>query len=138
MKKFIYFFTLIISYLIVSCVSTVDEGTEKAELWQYEVTSFHLIDSTLNVSEVELVKVLNDVNNVIAELGYPGAGYYLWKVQKDTIMQYRYMINGYWPDKAAYDSIHHSEAYKSAWDKHSEFLEPMRPQSVYRRYDLIK
>jgi len=104
----------------------------------FEVTSLHLYDSTLNVSEVELAKVLNDFNNIIAEVGYPGAGYYLWKVQNDTIMQHRYMITGYWPDKAAYDSVHNSEAWKSVRDKHSEFLKTVNAQSVYRRYDLMK
>jgi ferritin len=138
MRKFIYVFALFISYAIVSCVSTVDEGTEKAELWQYEFSTLHLYDSTLNVSEVELAKVLNDFNDVIAELGYPGAGYFLWKVQNDTIMQHRYMITGYWPDKEARDSVHNSEAWKSAWDKHSELLKTVRAQSVYRRYELIK
>lgn len=138
MKKFNYFITFFILIAIVSCVSTVDEGPEKAGLLQYEVTSLHLIDSTLNVSEVEFVKVLDDVNDVIAEIGYPGAGYSLWKVQDDSIMQYRFMMLSSWPDKAAYDSIHSSEAFNSAWEKHTEFFEPAREQSIYQRYDLVK
>ena len=138
MRKFIYLITLFILYSIVSCVSTVDEGTEKAELLQFEVTSLHLWDSTLNVSEVELAKVIDDFNDVIAELGYPGAGYLLWKVQNDSIMQYRYMMLSNWPDRAAYDSIHKSEAFNSLIEKHTEFFEPMREESIYQRYDLVK
>jgi len=138
MKKFLHLIALFILYSFVSCVSTVDEGSEKAELLQYEVTSLHLIDSTLNVSELEFAKVLDDINDVIAEIGYPGAGYSLWKVQDDSIMQYRFMILSSWPDKAAYDSIHSSEAFNSAWEKHTEFFEPAREQSIYQRYDLVK
>ena len=138
MRKFIYLITLFILYSIVSCVSTVDDETEKAELLQFEVTSLHLIDSTLNVSELEFAKVLDDVNDVIAEMGFLGAGYSLWKVQNDTIMQYRYMMLSSWPDRAAYDSIHNSEAYNSVQEKYTEFFEPMREESIYQGYDLVK
>ena len=138
MKRIYYLIFGFISFIIVSCGSPLDEGIEKAELLQFEVTSLHLWDSTLNVSEVELVKVLDEVNDAIAELGYPGAGYLLWKVQNDTLMQNRYMMLGSWPDKVAYDSIHKSEAWQSVWEKHSEFLESMKEQSVYSRYELVK
>lgn len=138
MKRINYLILVFISFSIISCVSPVDEGIEKAELLQFEVTSLHLWDSTLNVSEVELAKVLDEVNDAITELGYPGAGYLLWKVQNDTLMQNRYMMLGSWPDKAAYDSIHKSEAWQSVWEKYSEFLEPMKEQSIYSRYDLVK
>ena len=138
MKKFLYLIALFILYSFVSCVSTVDEGTDKAELLQFKVTSLHLYDSTLNVSEVELAKVIDDFNDVIAELGYPGAGYLFWKVQNDSIMQYRYMMLSSWPDRAAYDSIHNSEAYNSVQEKYTEFFEPMREESIYQGYDLVK
>jgi quinol monooxygenase YgiN len=125
-------------FAIVSCVTTIDEGADKAELLQFEVTSLHLYDSTLNVSEVEMAKVLNEINDVIAEIGYPGAGYSLWKVQDDSIMQYRFMMLSSWPDKADYDSIHNSEAFNSVIEKYTEFFEPVREQSIYHRYDLVK
>ena len=137
MKRINYLILVFISLLIVSCVPTIDEGSEKVDLLQFEVTSLHLYDSTLNVSEVELAKVIDEVNNVIAELGYPGAGYLLWKVQNDSIMQYRFMILSSWPHKAAYDSIHKNEAYDSVLEKYTEFFESMTPQSIYRRYDLV-
>ena len=137
MKKINYLLLISIPLFIISCMSTVDEGTEQAESIQFYMTNLHLWDSTLNVSEVELAKILDDVNNVIAELGYPGAGYLLWKVQNDTLMQHRYMMLSSWPDRAAYDSIHNSEAWQSIWEEHSEFLEPMRSQSIYLKYDLV-
>lgn len=138
MKKFIYFITLFIFFSIVSCVSTVDEGTEKAELPQFEVTSLHLYDSTMNVSEDELAKVLDELNAVIAEIGFPGAGYSLWKAQDDSLMQNRFMILSRWPDKTAYDSIHNCEAYNSFHEENKEFFESVRKRSLYHRYDLVK
>ena len=138
MKKVNVFISFIVLIFIASCVSSVDESTNEAEPLQFKLTNLHLFDSTLNVTESEVLEFLNELNDAIAEIGYPGAGYKLWKVQNDTIMQYRFMIKSSWPDKTAYDSIHNHEAYKAAQEKYSDFAKQIRKQTVYQKYELVE
>ncbi len=80
------------------------------------VKSVHLLNLPSGVSEAHLLSVFRDVNKAIAELGYKGAGYRLWKLQDSPKYESKhlYLWEGNWPSQAAYDAIHESDGYKKA------------------------
>jgi hypothetical protein len=90
------------------------------------------------VSESQLASALADISSVIAELGYPGAGYRVFRVQSDTTSEYEYLWEGNWPSQAAYDVIHENEAYVAAFEAHQSMFESLGEMQVYRRYVEIR
>ncbi len=99
--------------------------------------SVHLLNLPSNVSESQLVSLLSEANKVISDMGYPGAGYRLWKVQGDSPVEHMYLWEGNWPSQAAYDTIHESEVFGSAFEKHADVYEALRDFQVYRRYSEV-
>ena len=66
---------------------------------------------------VDLSKLYADfekVNIAIDSIGYPDAGYKIWEVISDDTLDFRFMVEGYWPDKQTYDLIHDHELYQNA------------------------
>ena len=85
-----------------------------------------------------ILDALADINLVIAEIETRQAGYSLWRVQSDTIPDYRYLIQGHWPDQASYDSIHVHPDFRKALDDNLHIFTETRKWDLYRRYELIQ
>ncbi len=96
--------------------------------------SLHLLNLPAEVSESQLASALEHINSAIAEVGYPGAGYTLFKVQSDTTAEYQYLWEGNWPSQAAYDVIHQNEAYTAAFEMHQALFDALAQAHVYHRY----
>jgi len=86
------------------------------------------------VSESQLASVLADINAAITEIGYPDAGYTLFKVQSDTTAEYQYLWEGNWPSQATYDVIHENETYTAAFEAHQSVFDALADAHLYRRY----
>ena len=98
--------------------------------------SVHLLNLPSDISDTQFVSALSMVNEAISELGYPGAGYLVWKVQVDSTAEYMYLFEGNWPSQAVYDAIHESEAYKNAVEQTKAMFQALKDQ-VYRRYSEV-
>ncbi|KPL08859.1 MAG: hypothetical protein AMS26_23720 [Bacteroides sp. SM23_62] len=88
----------------------------------------------------EVMASLERINEAIDSIGYPDAGYKLWLVQSDSALDFRFMIEGYWPDQAIYDTIHNHELYKQATkraDEEDEFWESLI-NTWYNRFTRVK
>ena len=109
MKK-ILFLSLIISLIIVSCTQKQAEPEAKIENTLKSVSFWY---DSIGVDPHELLLSIERTNKVIDTIGYPDAGYELWLVQSDTNKAYRFMIEGYWPNQAIYDTIHNHQLYKN-------------------------
>ena len=96
--------------------------------------SLHLLNLPPEISESQLASVLADINSAIAELGYPDAGYTLFKVQSDTTAEYQYLWEGNWPSQAAYDVIHENETYVTSFEMHQAVFDALAEDHVYHRY----
>jgi hypothetical protein len=81
-----------------------------------------------------LAAVLADINAAIAEIGYPNAGYRVFKVQSDSAAEYVYLWEGNWPSQGAYDVIHENEAYVAAFEAHRPVFDALADAHVYHRY----
>ena len=109
MKK-ILFLCLIISLIIVSCTQKQAGPEVKIENTLKSVSFWY---DSIGVDPHELLLSIERTNKVIDTIGYPDAGYELWLVQSDTNKAYRFMIEGYWPNQAIYDTIHNHQLYKN-------------------------
>lgn len=128
---------LAISFIIFGCslCAPRSEGVAKIENTLKSVSLFY--DST-GVNPSELLSFLENMNKAIDSIGYPDAGYKLWVVQSDTIKDYRFMLEGYWPDQAAYDLIHNNDLYKNASKGGDESVWKNLKNISYNRFVLVK
>ena len=45
-------------------------------------------------------------------IGYLDAGYKIWQVDSQDSLDFKFMVEGYWPDQKTYDIIHKHELFK--------------------------
>ena len=121
MKKLFLATSVIVAVTVFYISSCIQKDNEKEECLKIENTlkSVSLWQDSLKVDPAKLLVSLEQVNKAIDSIGYPDAGYRLWLVQSDTVADYRFLINGYWPNQEVYDEIHNHELYNNAteWDK---------------------
>ena len=99
--------------------------------------SLHLFKLPEGVSEMQLNNFLEDMNSAISKEGYPGAGYYLYKITGEND-NYSYFLEGVWPDAATYDKIHKSEKWKSAAEKGKDIIDKIQAQELYLKAERVK
>lgn len=100
--------------------------------------SIHLFDFPADVTEASWITALNEVNEVIADLGYPGAGYYMYKDQSDDTNDYQYYFEGVWPSKEVYTKIHEDPTYMEATEKFGPLYDKIRAVEIYRKMSRIQ
>ena len=113
MKKLFLATSVIVAVTVFYISSCIQKDNEKEECLKIENTlkSVSLWQDSLKVDPAKLLVSLEQVNKAIDSIGYPDAGYRLWLVQSDTVADYRFLINGYWPNQEVYDEIHNHELY---------------------------
>ena len=114
-KIFLIGFLAAFVVIILSCTPSKEKSQQTVKL-ENTLKSVSFWIDTIGVDPSELLASLERVNNAIDEIGYPDAGYKLWQIQGDTIKEFKFMLEGYWPDQAIYDSIHNHILYNEAWD----------------------
>ena len=137
MRNYAILVPVLIFFCITACLSDGEKTSDELMPASINVVSLHLYDTSMNVTDAELMGWLEEINAAIEEIGYPGAGYKFWKAIDETVMQNRYMILSSWPDEEAYQLIHDHEAYKAVNEKYSELGEKITKQSLYVRYQLV-
>ncbi len=121
--------TLICLLLSFGMVFTVQ--AQKSSTGQLK--SIHLFDMPSGVTEAELLAVFKDMNSSIKRLGYPDAGYHLYKVEGETPEEYQYFFEGVWPNAQAYKKIHEDKMYKESDKKANELIKKIQEVEIYRR-----
>jgi len=113
MKKLFLATSVIVAVTVFSISSCTQKDIEKEEYSKIENTlkSVSFWQDSLQVDPAKLLASIEQVNKAIDSIGYPDAGYQLWLVQSDTVADYRFQINGYWPNQEVYDEIHNHELY---------------------------
>lgn len=134
MKKNL-FLSLIISLLMIG--SCVQQKVEPEVKIKNTLKSVSFWNDSIGIDPHELFLSFERVNKVIDSIGYPDAGYKLWLVQSDSIKNFRFLIEGYWPDQDLYDMIHNSELYKNAMAAEETLFNGLINVS-YNRFILVK
>ena len=132
-----FFLSLIILLIIGSCTQKKAEPEAKIENTLKSVSFWY---DSVGIDPHELFLSIERANKAIDSIGYPDAGYKLWVVQSDTNKAYRFMIEGYWPNQALYDTIHNHELYKNnnPATKAEEDLWKALKSVDYNRFTLIQ
>jgi len=135
MKK-IVFFALLIAMVVGGCTQNKAVPETRIDNTLKSVTFFY---DSVGIDPHLLFLSLEQMNKAIDSIGYPDAGYKVWLVQSDTNKTYRFMIEGYWPNQAIYDTIHNSVLYKDANEAVSrdEIWKALKDVS-YNRFTLVK
>jgi quinol monooxygenase YgiN len=103
-----------------------------------ETKSIHLFDLPDGITEAEFSATLQKLNEVVAELGYPGFGYHFYKTESPDTEEYRYYFEGTWPSEEAYAEIHEAPAFTAAGQELSLLYQKIRETELYRRVTLVK
>ena len=96
--------------------------------------SLHLLNLPDEADEQQLAAAFAEINTAIAEMGYPGSGYRLWKKSGEGEGEYSHVFEGSWPSQAGYDAIHEAEAYQNAVEPHRPTFQKLTENQVYQRY----
>ena len=129
-----FFLSMIITIIIVSCIQNKTVPETRIE---NTLKSVSFWSDSIGKDPHELFLSFDRVNKVIDSIGYPDAGYNLWLIQSDSVKDIRFLIEGYWPNQALYDTIHANELYKNAFEKEMKLLGGLKMIS-YNRFTLVK
>ena len=133
MKKSIYLFaslTVILSLILFSCNSQVKKTEDRTRI-ENTLQSISFFKDTVGYDPHVLLEAFAKMNDAIEEIGYPDAGYKVWVIQDDN-SDFRFMIEGFWPDQAAYDIIHDSQIYVDAANVDSTLWNGLENVSYFR------
>ncbi len=136
MKKTI-FFGLILFVLFGSCTQKSKESEEINKI-ENTLKSVSLLYDSIGINPSELLSMFERINKAIDSIGYPDAGYKIWLIQGDTIKDFRFMLEGYWPNQAIYDTIHNNKLYLNAWNSEDEKVWRKMKNISYNRFLLVK
>lgn len=100
--------------------------------------SIHLFDLPAGVTEEEFSAGLSGMNDAIAGMGFPGAGYYFYKTGDPETKDYRYYFEGVWPSAEAYTKIHEAPAFRAAGEKLGVSYDKIKDVEIYRKVNLVK
>jgi hypothetical protein len=130
---------LAVSFFVIYCSScTQNNKIVETELKiGNTLKSISLISDSSGIDPYELLSSFERVNKAIDSIGYPDAGYQLWLVQSDTTKDYKYMVEGSWPNQAIYDTIHNNELYLNA-TKAEEKVWVGKDIYLYSRFTIVK
>ena len=98
--------------------------------------SLHLFELPDGVSEKQLNDFLKEMNKAISEEGHPEAGYHLYKIT-DENDEYKYFMEGVWPDSATYDKIHNSAKWKAAAERGKDMVDKIQAQELYLKAERV-
>lgn len=102
----------------------------------YKKKSLHLFELPDGITEQKLNDFLKEMNKAISDEGYPEAGYHLYKIT-DENADYKYFMEGVWPDAKTYKKIHDSEKWKAAADKGRDMIDKIQAQELYLKAEKV-
>ena len=138
MKKFFTVFVsmiVVLSLITISCNTEVKENADPVKV-ENTLQSVSYLQDTVGIDPAALLKLFSSMNEVIDEIGYPDAGYKLWMRQSDN-SDVRFMVEGLWPDQAAYDLIHNHQLFKDARTASSTAMDGL-VFAKYYRFEKVK
>lgn len=125
-----------VASLLISSCNAEKSDSPKPDQIENTLKSVSLFKDSVGVDSKQLLADFDLVNEAIAEIGYPDAGYRIWEV-KNNDADFRYLIEGYWPDMEMYQKIHDHELYKKAVSVESASFSALK-QTWYYRFDSVK
>jgi hypothetical protein len=101
---------------LYSCTPKEAQPVDQPAKIDNTLKSVSLMQDSAGIDATAAFAGLKRVNLAIDSIGYPDAGYKMWEVVGEDSTGFKFMVEGYWPDKETYDLIHDHELYKEATD----------------------
>ena len=114
-----------------SCNQSANEPSKNLQV-RNTIKSVSLFQDSIGVDPIQLFTDLKMINNAVDSIGYPDAGYKLWEVISDDTLEFRFMVEGFWPDKKTYDLIHDNDLYKEAVSRGDAAWSSLKSTWYYR------
>jgi hypothetical protein len=129
----------VIALFILLCSSCTQKSKESENVAKIEYTlkSVHFWSDSVGIDPSVFFAAWERINKAIDSIGYPDAGYKVWLVQSDSPKDFRFMVEGNWPDQAIYDTIHKHQLYKNAINAERKSITGLKNVS-YNRFILVK
>jgi len=83
----------------------------------------------------KLEQPLKEINETLAEMGYPECGYVIYKVNDDYESDYTHIMEGWWMCKEVYDLTHNHPKYKALAEKYDELFGDAMQNGKYFRVE---
>lgn len=131
------FFGFILLALVGACAHQSKELTQNSKI-ENKLLSVTLLDDSAGINPTELLSIFERLNKAIDSIGYPDAGYKLWQIQGDSIKNFRFMLEGHWPNQAIYDTIHHNKLYLMNWTEEVQKVWGKMKTVSYTRFQLVE
>jgi hypothetical protein len=97
--------------------------------------SIHLLQLENEDALKKLEQPLKEINETLAEMGYPECGYVIYKVNDDNESDYTHIMEGCWLSKEVYDITHNHPKYKALSEKYGEIFEGALQNEEYFRVE---
>ncbi len=123
--------------MFAGCTQTSKESEENNKI-ENTLQSVSLLYDSIGIEPSDLLSMVKRLNKAIDLIGYPDSGYKLWLIQGDSIMDFRFMIEGSWPNQAIYDTIHNNKLYLNAWNSEDAKIWNKLNTISYHRFLLVK
>lgn len=95
--------------------------------------STHLLKIENEEALIKLEQPLKEINEALAEMGYPECGYAIYKVNDDYKSDYTHIMEGWWICKEVYDETHNHPKYKETFEKYRDlFVAALDGQEYFR------
>ena len=95
--------------------------------------STHLLKLENEEAIKKLEQPLKEINETLAEMGYPECGYVIYKVNDDYESDYTHIMEGWWLCKEVYDETHNHAKYKALAEKYDDlFAGALQNQEYFR------
>lgn len=135
MKAKIILILLFAAVAAFSCTENQRQSNENT-VAENTLKSVSLFLDTVSVDAQELKKSAERINAAIDSIGYPDAGYRIWEVVSSDSLNFKFMVEGYWPDQATYDTIHQHHLYQDIVQKEEALWQGLQ-QNWYYRFESI-
>ena len=100
--------------------------------------SIHMFDMPNGLTEAQWAATVRELNAVIANMGYPGAGYTFYKTSDNSVKNNRYYFEGVWPAGDGYAKIHEDPAFIEASKKLDPLYAKIKAVELYRRVSRVE
>ncbi len=135
MKAKIILILFLAATIAFSCAENQGQSNENPAV-ENTLKSVSLFLDTVSVDAQELKESAERINAAIDSIGYPDAGYQIWEVVSSDSLNFKFMVEGYWPDQSTYDTIHQHQLYQDAMQQEEALWQRLQ-QNWYYRFESI-
>lgn len=82
---------------------------------------------------MKLQEPIKELNELLAEIGFPECGYVVYKVNDEFKSIYTHILEGWWLNSDVYDQAKSHPKYKKLFDKYKRYFENLLEDQTYFR-----